>query len=565
MPTWSFLNFMPDAILVVGRDGLIVQANELAEQSFGWPPGGLVGVPVERLVPAGGAEQHARLREGFFAAPRTRTMGEGRVLHAARQDGSLFLVEISLSFVEEEGRGVAICVVRDISERLRLGARLKLQQAALEASANAILLTDRGGHISWANPAFSRLTGYSLDELRGQNPRVLRSGLHDEAFYASLWRTVLAGEVWHGEVVNRRKDGSLYVEEQTITPVADEQGQITHFVAIKQDVTEKRRAAGELQRQLDYLAALHSMTLGLLSREPSANRGMLEEFTERAAQLLAQMPQPGGEAAWLLRPPTERPPTRRPSRPRPLAAPGLAEDLEEARDFVRKTLPEPPAVEGLEIDVVYQPLEVVGGDLYQMSALGPSRLRVFLADTTGHGVRASLTAILVLSEYDLVKGEASPARVLEALNERLSTGFGHLGVRLTAVCVDIDTAAGTVCCASAAHPAPLLVRRGGVVELGVPGSFIGLVPGLCLLESTLALDPDDLLLLYTDGVTDGEDAQGKSFGDERLHEAASEAARQPRPPGAFVFSSILDFMGQKGALGDDLTLLALRFRPWPAP
>lgn len=86
------------------------------------------------------------------------------------------------------------------------------------------MLTDRGGHITWANPAFSRLTGYSLDELRGQNPRVLRSGLHDEAFYASLWRTVLAGEVWHGEVVNRRKDGSLYVEEQTITPVADEQG-----------------------------------------------------------------------------------------------------------------------------------------------------------------------------------------------------------------------------------------------------------------------------------------------------------------------------------------------------
>lgn len=110
MPTWSFLNFMPDAILVVGRDGLIVQANELAEQSFGWPPGGLVGVPVERLVPAGGAEQHVRLRERFFAAPRTCTMGQGGCC-MRRQDGSLFLVEISLSFVEEEGRGVAICVV----------------------------------------------------------------------------------------------------------------------------------------------------------------------------------------------------------------------------------------------------------------------------------------------------------------------------------------------------------------------------------------------------------------------------------------------------------------------
>jgi PAS domain S-box-containing protein len=119
-------------------------------------------------------------------------------------------------------------------ERKQLETWLRVANAALEAAANAIVVCDREGRIIWANPAFTQLTGYTLDEARGQTMRLLKSGRHAAAFYQELWATILAGQVWHGETINRRKDGRLYVEEQIIAPVRDEHGAITHFISIKQ-------------------------------------------------------------------------------------------------------------------------------------------------------------------------------------------------------------------------------------------------------------------------------------------------------------------------------------------
>jgi PAS domain S-box-containing protein len=134
-----------------------------------------------------------------------------------------------------------------IEERKQAEAQLRLQGAALESAANAIVITDREGRITWVNPAFTHLTGYTSEEVLRQNPRVLKSGEHRLSFYQNLWETVLAGRVWRGEIINRRKDGSLYTEAMTITPVRDMDGEITHFIAIKEDITERKRAEEELQ------------------------------------------------------------------------------------------------------------------------------------------------------------------------------------------------------------------------------------------------------------------------------------------------------------------------------
>lgn len=120
---------------------------------------------------------------------------------------------------------------------------LNLQSAVLQSAANGIVITDPAGNVLWANPAFTALTGYSLAEVLGKKTSFLKSGRHGPEFYQKLWGTISFGQVWRGELTNRRKDGSFYTEEMTITPVLDEQGAVTHFVAIKQDISERNRSS----------------------------------------------------------------------------------------------------------------------------------------------------------------------------------------------------------------------------------------------------------------------------------------------------------------------------------
>jgi PAS domain S-box-containing protein len=178
-----------------------------------------------------------------------------------RKDGTLLWVEQrNVNIFNEAGELVAIeGVARDITERKRAEATLCLQGEALEAAASAIVITDVNGAIQWVNSAFTRLTGYSSVEVVGKNPCILSSGKHDAAFYKGLWDTILAGKSWHGELINRRKDGSLYDEEQTITPIAAHSAKITHFIGIKQDITSRKQTAAKIWQQLERLAALHKI------------------------------------------------------------------------------------------------------------------------------------------------------------------------------------------------------------------------------------------------------------------------------------------------------------------
>jgi two-component system, cell cycle sensor histidine kinase and response regulator CckA len=175
--------------------------------------------------------------------------GEGAIVdHTVRyrhKDGSFRWLDWRARAVKDRIYASA----RDVTDRLEGERQRRLQEAALRAAANAIVITDRAGVIQWTNPAFSDVTGYPAEEAFGRTPgALLRSGEHGPAFYREMWETILGGRVWQGETVNQRKDGSRYVEEQTITPVADRTGSITHFVAIKQDATERKRVAEALRK-----------------------------------------------------------------------------------------------------------------------------------------------------------------------------------------------------------------------------------------------------------------------------------------------------------------------------
>jgi len=233
-----------DAVFLLDFGGRHIQVNRRAADMLGYTP--------EEMQQLSVRETSAEI--GKSTAVIERLLAGEHIPAYERifrhKDGHAIPVEINLELVRNsEGRPQHIqSVVRDISERKKIERQVRLQSAALEAAANGIMITDRHGAIEWINAAYTQLAGYTLEEARGKNPRELvKSGKHDDAFYRALWETILAGKTWWGYIINRRKDGSLYTEEQTINPVWDEHGKISHFVAIKQDITDRERSADALQ------------------------------------------------------------------------------------------------------------------------------------------------------------------------------------------------------------------------------------------------------------------------------------------------------------------------------
>ncbi len=176
-----------------------------------------------------------------------------------RVDGSTALVEVKSAPIVYLGKPAIQTVIHDVSERKRIEDKLRLQSAALNTAANAIVITDRDGKIEWVNPSFEKLTGYNSSEAIGTDMSfIVKSGKQDKMFYKDMWDTILSGRVWHGQLINRRRDGTLYSEEMTITPVSDDEGEITHFVAIKEDITKRKSLEEELAQaqKLDAIGKL---------------------------------------------------------------------------------------------------------------------------------------------------------------------------------------------------------------------------------------------------------------------------------------------------------------------
>ncbi|MFZ1643531.1 MAG: response regulator, partial [Candidatus Contendobacter sp.] len=149
-----------------------------------------------------------------------------------------------------------VAVFDVITERKQAEMELRNLSLAVEQSPESIVITDLDGRIEYVNEAFLRTTGYSRDEVLGRNPRVLQSGQTPKATYVALWDALTRGQVWKGEFHNRRKDGSDYIEFAIVTPIRQPDGRITHYVAIKEDITEKKQISTELDRHRHHLEAL---------------------------------------------------------------------------------------------------------------------------------------------------------------------------------------------------------------------------------------------------------------------------------------------------------------------
>jgi PAS domain S-box-containing protein len=175
-------------------------------------------------------------------------------------------------------------VVEDVTPRRQAQDQLRLRWRALEASPASIVITDSAGNIQYANPKFVEVTGYSLAEVISKNPRILKSGETPPEVHRELWQTITTGREWRGEFCNRKKNGELYWEFASISPISDSHGKITHFVAVKEDVTEQRKLREQLRLRNESLSVLHQFTLDLLDRREMDD--LLQAIVDRAADLL---------------------------------------------------------------------------------------------------------------------------------------------------------------------------------------------------------------------------------------------------------------------------------------
>lgn len=171
------------------------------------------------------------------------------------KNGSIKEVAIFSSSVEIDGKIYLHSIVQDITKRKQAETKLQLLSRAIDQNPVTIVITNKEGFIEYVNPKFSELTGYTAEEAIGQNPRILQSGAHSQRLYEELWETILAGNNWHGEFLNKKKNGEQYWESAVISPVIDDSGKIFAFVAIKEDITEKKKMIEDIVRAKEFAEA----------------------------------------------------------------------------------------------------------------------------------------------------------------------------------------------------------------------------------------------------------------------------------------------------------------------
>ena len=241
-----------EGIFGVDCDGNITFVNPAATEMLQFDSEELIGQPVHDMV------HHTRPDGSPFpltecAMWESYTRGETREVDDEilwRKDGTFFHAHyVSTPILADDAILGAVVTFGDITERRKFEDELRKLSSTVEQSPVGVVITDIQGNIEYVNPRFTESTGYTAEEAIGKNPRILKAeGVHEPAFYEELWQTILAGKRWQGEFCNRRKDGTLFWEAASISPIFNAAGDIMHFVAIKENITERRRMREALKR-----------------------------------------------------------------------------------------------------------------------------------------------------------------------------------------------------------------------------------------------------------------------------------------------------------------------------
>ncbi len=652
----TIIEIAPDAVITIDENQKITLFNPKAEEIFGYSADEVLGQPLTMLMPEKSRSLHGN-EVSKFGQERlsSRSMDNRREIMGQRKDGSTFPAEAGISKMEINGEQYFTTFFRDITERRKTEVQLHLQSSALMAAANGIVITDTAGIIQWVNSAFAELTGYSLEEVRGQNPRFLKSGKHDQAFYKEMWDSINSGQVWQGELINKRKDGNLYPEEMTITPVRDENGNIINFVAIKQDITERILAEEAIrenearfrslfedspislweedfselkvfiddlldsgisdlrehfenspndlekcaslikilnvnQTTLDlYQANSKEQLLGSVDKifTKESDNTFIDELVALAGGktwfegeilnrkldgtsfdcILSISIAPGSEESWKkvfisIIDITQR---KELERQLEIANERMSEELNFARDIQMGLLPLifPAFPTRSEFDVYASliPAREVGGDFYDFYFIDENHLCFVVGDVSGKGAPG---ALLMAVSKTLIKSRAmddfETSGILTHVNTELSQN-NDLAMFVTVFLGILDIRTGKIEYTNAGHNPPYIRRKDSSVEKldAFHGPVIGALPSLHYKEDAIVLEQGDMIVVYSDGITESMNIDDHLYSDERLEQfLATDKINTPQKLADQVVRDVKTHEGD-AEQSDDITILALQF------
>lgn len=366
---------------------------------------------------------------------------------------------------------------------------------AIEQSPASIVITDTNGTIQYVNPKFEAITGYTFAEAIGKNPRILKSGFQPLEFYQNMWHTILRGEVWDGIFHNKRKDGSYFWEHCVIAPVTDEQGNVTHFVAIKEDITEKKEQEEALRKSEEELRKRNEI---------------------------------------------------------------INKDLEYARrvqhSIINKQIPNYP---GIKLCTQYIPYDYVGGDFFTLKTI-KENLCIFMADITGHGVPAALfSTVLKYAVENMWNNDViQPDKFIIQLNNELidilsgyyfTAFYGVITPNLKGELYFTYTRCG--------HPYPILLSNNTISMLDSSGTILGIYKDITVSTNQIRLATNDRLFIYTDGLVEMEVDNKKDLRFDIINEAVIKTKEYPLDE---AVQTILNIVTSKNRIvDDDIAIIAL--------